>query len=64
MGPNDYVLHECNVRSNLKAQSCVDIMLVSTSGLAEVTTTVGISSKNLKIGGERKGWIVEASLKQ
>jgi hypothetical protein len=39
-------------------------MLVSSSGLVDVKATTGVSLKNLKIGGERKEWTVEASLKQ
>ena len=40
------VLHEYSARSNLQTQYCVDIMLVSFSRLAEVTTEAGDSSKN------------------
>ena len=58
-----YIYHTCSAPSNLQAQSCVDTILVSTSGLAGDTATAGGSSKNLKNDGERKGWTVEASLK-
>ena len=47
MCPNEYVLHACSAPSNLKTFSCVDAMLVRTSGLAELTTEAGGSSKNL-----------------
>ena len=59
-----YIYHACSALSNLQAQSCVDPMLVSSSGLADVKATTGVSLKNLKIGGVRKEWTVEASLKQ
>ena len=42
MCPNDYVLHACNVPSNLTGQFCVDIMLVTTSGS---TAAAGGNSK-------------------
>jgi len=58
-----YIYHTCSALSNLQVQSCVDTILVSTSGLAGDTATAGGSSKNLKNDGERKGWTVEASLK-
>ena len=45
------IYHACSAPSNLQAQSYVDNMLVSTSGLAEVTNTAGVSLKNLKIDG-------------
>ena len=47
MCPNDYVLYYCSARSNLQTQYSVDTMLVHTSGLAEVTTKAGNSSRNL-----------------
>jgi len=59
-----YIYHAWSAPSNLKAQSCMNTMLVSTSGHADVSTTANINSKSLKIGGERKGSTVEASLKQ
>jgi len=45
MCPNDYVLHACNVPSNLTGQFCVDIMLVTTSGVAESTAAAGGNSE-------------------
>jgi hypothetical protein len=59
-----YIYHACSVPSNQKAQSCVDTMLVSTSGLARVFTTTGSSLRNPKNGGERKRWTGRTSLKQ
>ena len=52
MYPNDYVLHACSAPSNLKGNSCVDTILVTTSGIAEVTAAAGGSSKNLRGGGK------------
>ena len=46
-----YIYHACSATSNLQAQSCVDLMLVSSSGLADVKATTGVSLKNLKIDG-------------
>ena len=63
MCPNDYVLHECGARINLKTQSCVDTMLVSTSGLAEVTTEAGYSSKKF-IAWWRRSSVDKASINQ
>ena len=63
MCPTDYVLHECGARINLKTQSCVDTMLVSTSGLAEVTTEAGYSSKKF-IAWWRRSSVDKASINQ
>jgi hypothetical protein len=43
-----YIYHACSAPSNLETQSCVDSILVSTSGLADVTATAGVTSKNSK----------------
>jgi len=42
-------------------QPCVDIMLVTTSGIAESTAASGGNSKNLWDGGEGKRWIKQSS---
>jgi hypothetical protein len=59
-----YIYRACSAPNNLKAQSCVDTTLVSTSGLAANTMIAGDSSRNHKDGEQRKGWTVGTSLKQ
>ena len=61
MCSNDYVFHACSVPSNQMGQPCVDIMLVTTSGIAESTAAAGGNSKNLWDGGEGKRWIKQSS---
>lgn len=46
-----YIYDECSASSNPPVLSCVDSMLVITSGLARNLATAGGSSKNLKTGG-------------
>ena len=61
MCSNDYVFHACSAPSNQMGQPCVDIMLVTTSGIAESTAASGGNSKNLWDGGEGKRWIKQSS---
>ena len=62
MYPNDYVLHACSAPSNLKGNSCVDTILVTTSGVAENTAAAGGNSKNLWDGGEGERWTNQSSI--
>ena len=64
MCPNDYVLHACSAPSNLKVHSCVDTILVTTLGVAEVIAAAGGSLKNLRGGGKGEKWTKQSSLKQ
>ena len=61
MCSNDYVFHACSAPSNQMGQPCVDIMLVTTSGIAESTAAAGGKSKNLQDGGEDKRWTRQSS---
>ena len=55
MCSSDYMLHACSAPSNLKGNSCVDTILVTTSGIAE-NIAAGGNSKNLWDGGEGERW--------